>query len=133
MTRLALAAAIALVLLAAFGLGWLGCALWRRRAARRGDGGHVERIGALAARLHATEIEAASALRRAEAAEAEAAAASAALAGAEAAARADAAAEHAAALREAKAELAAAMGALGDARREIAALRGPATAPSDPA
>jgi hypothetical protein len=105
MTRLTIALSIAAVLLLAAAAGWAACWFWSRPARRAGA--DAERLSALTADLHAAEIAAEAARRRAEAAEA---------ALAEARTGADAAA--ASRIAELRAELAAAMDALGDARRD---------------
>jgi hypothetical protein len=110
MTRLTLAVSIAALLLMAAALGWAAHWIWsrpERRAARES-----ERLSATIGHLHAAELAAETARRRADLAEQ---ALEQAKLGAET--------ETAARVAELRAELTAAMEALGDARREAAGWR----------
>lgn len=69
MTRVALAAAIAALLMGAVAVGWIGCWLWM--LAHRRKGTETDRLARLAAELHAAEAAAQAADDRARAAEAE--------------------------------------------------------------
>ncbi|MGF1659704.1 MAG: hypothetical protein ACFCUS_09760 [Rubrimonas sp.] len=110
MTRLPLSFALAAILLLAVGLGWLGCWLWRRAHDHSAEA--AAHMAELAARLHAAE--AARDLAEARRAEAEAAGET---------GVAEVRAELASELSQTRAELAAAMDALGSARRETAEWR----------
>jgi hypothetical protein len=109
-TRLTLAAAIAAPLLIAVGLGWLLHWLWTRMLHAQDP--EAARAARLTAQLHAAEAALAAAEARAAAAEAAARAA-----------RLAAETEAQALGRQLRAELDAAMGALGEARRESAEWR----------
>jgi hypothetical protein len=104
-TRLVLALALGAILLIAMALGWAGH--WAVARRRRDPDARDAGLAETAARLHAAELQRDGLLRRAEAAEA-----------ALAAERAAGERRIAAALAETRAELAAAMEAIGDARRE---------------
>jgi hypothetical protein len=109
-TRLALALALAAILLIAMALGWAGH--WAVARRRRDSDGLDARLAETAAKLHAVEVQRDALLRRAEAAEA-----------ALAAEREEAGRRLAAALAGTQAELAVAMDAIGDARRDAEAWR----------
>ncbi len=110
MTRLPLSFSIAAILLLAAALGWIGCWLWRRSV--EGGDADAAHMAELAARLHAAE--AARDLAQEQLASREATLEQAA---------AEARAEAASGLAETRAELSAAMEALGAARRETAQWR----------
>ncbi|MFN3613548.1 MAG: hypothetical protein ACK4WC_03175 [Rubrimonas sp.] len=110
MTRLVIALSIAALLLLAFALGWLCHWLWSRPERRVAAG--ADRLAQMAAQLHAAEASADAAAARAAAAEARLQDA-----------RDEIKAELGVKLSEARAELAAAMDALREARGDAAEWR----------